>query len=91
MVQLCPYLVLPLLPQVEPAGGTWGLSSAQGRWGKELFMLAVVIFHLAGGEEEIKQVKWRVAKKKKKFSGDGLVEKVEMHDSSRYSCFPKQQ
>lgn len=23
-------LVLPLLPQVEPAGGTWGLSSAQG-------------------------------------------------------------
>lgn len=22
--------VLPLLPQVEPAGGTWGPSSAQG-------------------------------------------------------------
>lgn len=49
-------LLLPLLPQAEPAGGTWGLSSAQGQWGKELFVLAVVIFHLAGGKE-VKQVK----------------------------------
>lgn len=37
--------ILLLLPQVEPAGGTWGPSSTQGWWNKELFKHAAVIFH----------------------------------------------